>query len=308
MSDIEQIEWHYYVTPDGLEHNLADYHLRSLPGGIGNLGMPTVEWQTTRGPYQHGKTVHDYRLRPRTVQLQAYWTGCSRDEYWRLRSEILDIFRPNRSATNLPGRLRTVRRDGSMRDLWCYVLDGPVFPQGDPKAWQEWAVEDTVRLIAFDPVLFDPAGTTTDIITIENELVFPINPFIIWGPMAAIAVNANITYAGTWREWPTLTFVGPLEAPLVRNVTLDLEIGFNYTITGGRTVTVDLTPGRKTVTDDLGNNLLAYISEDSDLAEFRLECDPIAAGGINAMYAQASGVMNGVSQINIEWLNRYIGV
>jgi hypothetical protein len=308
MTDIEQIEWDYYITPDGETHTLADFRIRALPGGVGGLGMPPIEWQTTRGPYQHGETAQGYRLRPRTIDLVAHWTGCGRQEYWDLRSAILDIFRPNRSATSLPGYLRKVQPDGSIRDIETYVLEGPVFGQTDPSTWQEWGYQDVVRLIAYNPVLFDPAGSGYNFADIEPELVFPIDPFIIWGPIDAIVVDYNLTYGGTWREWPTIELVGPLEAPLVRNETLGLQIQYYASITGGRTVTIDLTPGRKTVIDDLGNNLLAYISEDSDLAEFRLECHPIAPGGVNQIHVEAGGVIDGVSEINLSWYNRYIGI
>lgn len=302
-----QEEFDYYITPDGEEHNLHDFAQRVILTDSG-YGMPPIEWQTRRGPQQHGETAIDYRLRPRVVQLQLHWVGCGRDEYWAMRGLLLDIMRPNRTATALPGRLRKVLPNGEIRDLYVQVEEGPDFGRRSSDEWNEWSFDTLLRLIAFDPIWFDGVRRDLDLANVGPELVFPIDPFIIFGPVTAIMQIVNIVALGTWHTWPIVECMGPMANPTLDNLTIGEKLQLNYTILGGRTVTIDLTPGRKTVYDDLGNNLLAYISEDSDLATFRLEVDPIAPGGINEIQVVASGVQLGVSELNLRWYNRWIGI
>jgi len=302
-----QLEFDFYITPDGQTHNLHDFEARALIGSS-DYGMPPICWDSRRGPYQHGATPELYRLEPRIVQLVVRWMARSREDYWTGRSLILDIFRPNRSDDLTPGQLRKVLPDGSIRDLDVFVLEGPPFKIRDPQKWEEWSFEEIVRLIAYEPSWYDPTEMSYAALTTEAELVFPIDPFILFGPMTALHIVGNLTNVGSWRAWPTIQCVGPLNSPQLTNNTIDELIKLNYEILGGRTVTIDLTPGRKTVEDDLGNNLLAYISEDSDLTTWRLEVDPIAPGGVNEIDFIAGGIQVGQSAVNVSWRNRYIGI
>lgn len=302
-----QIEFDEYVTPDGQVHNLNDFAARAIISSS-DYGMPPLFRHSRRGAYQHGATPVLYRLEPRVVQLVLRWMAVGREAYWENRSRILDIFRPNRSDDLSPGQLRKILPDGSIRELDVQLLEGPVFAAEDPRRWQQWSFQEIVRLIAYEPTWYDPAEATFDAIAVEDELIFPIDPFILFGPLIAIHVVGNLINAGTWRSWPIIECVGPLDSPQLTNNSIDEFLKLDYEILGGRTVTIDLTPGRKTVTDDLGNNLLAYISEDSDLTTWRLEVDPIVPGGVNEIDVIAGGVQIGVSAINIRWRNRYIGI
>lgn len=304
---MELIEFDEYVTPDGIVHNLHDFTVRALIS-FSDYGMPPIYRHSRRGAYQHGATPVLYRLEPRVMQLVMRWMGLGREKYWDNRSRILDMFRPNRSDDLSPSQLRKVLPDGSIRELDVHVLEGPAFPGRDTRKWDEWAFEEIVRLIAYEPTWYDPTEATFAAIAVEEELVFPIDPFILFGPMTAIHVVGNLTNAGTWRSWPIIECVGPMDSPQLTNNTIDEFLKLEYEILGDRIVTIDLAPGRKTVYDDLGNNLLAYISDDSDLTTFRLEVDPIAPGGVNEIDVIAGGVQVGVSAINIEWYNRYIGI
>ena len=94
-------EFHQLVTPDGQIYDLT------VPSKQGRWvinsqgwGMPGVEWLTQQAPFQHGATVLDYRLQPRTIQLMVRQSYCSRDDYWAGRQRLIDAVRPNRTPIN----------------------------------------------------------------------------------------------------------------------------------------------------------------------------------------------------------------
>ena len=98
-----------------------------------------------------------------------------------------------------------------------------------------------------------------------------------------------------------------MEGPIVENLTTEEKLELKYAIAAGEVVTIDTTPGVKTVTNGAGDNLLGYLSSDSDLGTFHLDPSPLAPLGVNRIYF--SGInLGGVGQARIEWNNRYLGV
>ena len=60
-------EFTQYTAPDGevYRFNIHDQFVLSETG----MGMPIVRPISQSGPLQHGETIYDYRLEPRTIQL-----------------------------------------------------------------------------------------------------------------------------------------------------------------------------------------------------------------------------------------------
>ena len=119
-------------------------------------------------------------------------------------------------------------------------------------------------------------------------------------------IAANLTYTGTWLEYPTLTLNGPLINPTIRNLTTEEKITLNITLIAGESIEIDLRYGVKTVTKNDGTNQIGTLSDDSDLATFHLAPDPEAAGGINSMLL--NGTAGDTGSLVIEWYPRYIGL
>lgn len=281
---MQQTEFDYYLTPDGETHNLHDFDARVVMSRDG-YGMPPIEWHTSRGPFQHGETALDYRLRPRTLRLILHWKAHSREALWAMRDDLLDILRPGRGGDASPGRLRKVLPNGDVRDIYVQVQSGPSFGPERPDRWEEWSFEEVVQLIAHDPLFFDPTRQ-------------------VYTPAPMVGVG-NLVYLGNWQEYPVIEYVGPITDPVITNLTLGEAITLTYAIPGGRTVTMDLAPGRKTVADDLGTNLIAYVT--GDLTTWRLESDPVAANGINQIQF-AVGWSGGGSAMHIHYYNRWLGI
>lgn len=128
-------------------------------------GMPPISYVTQRGPYQHGESLRDFFLTPRTIQMIVRHNYCDRAAYWKGRNELLSVLMPNipSSPQTVPptlgvatGVLRKVMPNGVVRDLACIIQQGPNFAARDPKQWDEWSYTETLRFIAHNPIFFDP--------------------------------------------------------------------------------------------------------------------------------------------------------
>ena len=274
--------------------------------GASGLGLPPVEYATTRGPAQNGVTVRDFALGPRIIQLLIRQQFCSRDGWWAGRSAILDGLRPNRqliATAAVPGTLRFTRADGSRRSIGAFLEAGPGFEPSQVGRWDEWAFQEVLRFFCPDPVFYD-AQEQAEAFVASDQLVFPVTFPLVFG---ALAGSTAITYTGTWPEYPTIVITGPATSPRVENTTTGEFIEMDTVIPAGVSVTIALSYGQKTVTDSLGNNLIGTVTTDSDLATFHLAAAPEAPGGVNVITVSATGT-GGASSIVLTYYRRYIGM
>jgi hypothetical protein len=455
-------------------------------------GMPPIEYITQRGAFQHGETVKDFFLTPRTIQLLIDQSFCNREAQWTGRATLLDAIRPNRQTAPTgatPGTLRRILPDGSKRDLKVFIAEGPTFDPSPDDGWQEHSFKEVLRFVAHDPVVFDPtlqsyvedfadlnhtldismnnsqdacdvlnsgawyynnapnnvsfgyqfntqqkvggglkfngvtipagsnitaayisfksSGTlandnvnaritgnkepnpaiftslvdyqsrrgtvvggpddtkittaqvdwdavahwvianwynSPDISAIIQELIgqtgwIPGNPMTLFvDDHDDRSTNVNntyrvfntfrvdpanppklhvdyvtdnvqaIAYLGTWLTYPKIIITGPLNDAVITNQETGEKIELDYNIPAGRIVTIDLAYGVKTITDDLGVNLIGVLSADSDLATFHIAPDPEVTNGLNHIAITGTGESIGTTQIEIQFYTRYIGI
>ncbi len=303
-------EYISYITPDGNVYPLVTPHeFGRFVLSFSGLGTPPIEYITQRGPFQHGATVKDFFLAPRTIQLLIRQDFKDRTDWWAGRATLLDNIRPNRqiiSTASVPGSLEWCVADGTRRRINAFIADGPTFEPRQLGSWDEWAFQEVLRFICFDPIFFNPTRVDLSFaLTLDAELVFPIDFPIEFGD-GIVADTLNVSYVGTWETFPTIVIVGPLENPIIRNVTTGEKLEFAIDIAAGRTVTIDLAYGVKTVVDDLGNNLIGNLSADSNLATWHLAPDPEAANGLNVI--TLSGLNpTGATSVQLQFFTRYYG-
>lgn len=313
----KQIEFDYYITPDGLEYSFHHHNAEGIPCVSGRFlsqfsgqGMPPITYVTQRGPFQHGETVLDYRLEPRRIAYVHRRQGCDRDAYWDIRADLINYLRPNRQTSNTfsPGRLRKILPSGAKRDINVFIESGPGYGARDVNMWDETAITETLVFYAPDPVFYDP-DTELQSMTIDicSDLVFPFTfPFIFCG--SSVNETDTITYTGTWLSYPVITIQGPAAEARVSNITTGEKIEFTRTIPAGTTITINCAYGAKTVTDDTGANWIGGLTEDSDLATFHIAPAPEAPGGVNSISAQARDGVAGETLFTIAYITRYIGI
>lgn len=295
--------------------NRPDRILQSFTG----MGMPGITYITQSGPNQPGETILSFALEPRYIQyVHARAGACDRQEYWENRQNIGTLLSPARQSATATryelGRLRVVLPNGAMRDIDAVIQDGPLFVARDPSRWMETTFIETLRFRCPDPTWYDPVRVDTtwgieiyaglifyEATDYPNHLTFPDNA--LFGADAVYA-STDITYTGTWFGYPTITITGPIAAPNVQNVTLSQKIALDYDVAAGEIVTINTTYGRKSVTNNFGDNLIGTLTNDSSL-EFFLAHDPWATGGVNQLTCSGSGATVATSVV-LSCYTRYI--
>lgn len=294
-----------FITSDGLKYNLHNPPKRGVLS-IDGFGLPPWEMSTSKGPFQHGESPESVRLQTRTVGVTLRHQGLNRTEYWGTRGTLLDYMRMNRASVNapVPGVLRWISyRNGvkTIRDLDVFLTDGLLYKA--PTGWDHFAVQEDLTFTAFNPVVYDPTAQVNTITSFVYGLILPITFPIVLGLALA---TANITYLGTWSEYPIITITGPAVGFFIQNVSTGILIGLNYTISTGETVTIDLRYDRKTITNNLGDDLIGYVSSNSEVGNFSLEPNPLITNGINEILLGVDGPTSDTSVV-ITHYRRYIG-
>ncbi len=308
---LRPLEFDLYISPDGETYRFNNATDQFVIAGVSGAGMPPITYRTQRGPFQHGVTPLGFILEPRLIQLVHRRNTCNRQEYWNARADILNLLRPNRQAgNNLElGVLRKIHEpDRTMRDISVFIQSGPSFPGTMRGRWDEFNFTEAIQFIAHDPTFFDPTKVQVELTLDANaediEFAFDF-PFTFLS--SALGETDTITYTGTWDSFPTILFIGPMKNPIIRNLTTGEKIALNTTIVGGRTVTISLQYGNKTIVDDLGTNLIGTLTTDSDLATFHIAPAPEAPSGVNSI-GVAALELTAASRMVLEYFTRYIGI
>ena len=95
---------------------------------------------------------------------------------------------------------------------------------------------------------------------------------------------------------------------VIENLSTGEKLDFSgYTIGAGHYYDVDCRYGYKTVTNDLGENKIAELSDDSDLATFHLGAHPEVDEGRNSLRVTGTDV-NEDTEIYVNYYERYLGI
>lgn len=276
---------HKITTFDGEELVFPDESNRLL-AYIG-YGAPPIEFITQRGYKQHGETKLDYLLSPRAVTLELWQKpACDRATYWQNRLALHNLLRPNRGG---PLELTLIIPDGTQRSILLDPNPGAIFdtPQTDDN---NWSINETLDFIAFNPIWYNADATVLSLAEdADQDLIFPITFPIFFGP-GGVTFTADITYTGTWQEYPILTIEGPYNTVDIVNVTTGAVIGFFIPILPDQSRIVTLTPGGISVVDQDGVKRFDELTAESNLVDFVINPDPIAPGGVNELQARMTGV------------------
>lgn len=283
---------------------------------VEGLAMPPVSLRTTRTPTQHGATFLTAVLEPRPFTLTLHLMEDSREGLWAVRELLASRLNPRVG----PMVFRLERPDGTVRELRDVVYDAG-FELGTVGPGPRHLV-GAVRLLALDPVWWGPAASTLVAPGGGTEVAFgfPLNDgaddesdFLpgygigFGGGAAYTEVTFNLAYAGNWPAFPTIRYLGPMEHPVLTNVTTGEVLDLDYTLAAGEVVEFDLRFGHKTVTSQDQGNVVGYLSEDSDLVTFHLEPAPAAPGGVNAFQFAAFGT-DSATRLSLTWEERYVGL
>lgn len=297
--------WTLSVISGDVEYDLSDnetYILRDLQG----VEMPPLRLITEQGPLQHGETVLGYRLQQRKMALAIIAAGGGVTAWADRRNLLLSLFRPSNSP------LKLKRTDGTrVRQIDCYCsgrMEMPLEPGLTP-GYQRVAVE----LYAPDPTWYDPTG-----VSISFGLggggtgtPVPVMPNGTGWTVGASAINQSqpIDYLGTWDAYPIITILGPVTSPVLTNETMGDKLDFTgVTINAGDSYVIDCRYGYKTVTRQSdGANRVQDLTNDSNLATFRIGAHPDVLNGTNSLRFAGTAI-NSNTQVYVQFNTRYVGV
>lgn len=290
---------HSLTTGDGIVTIFSD---EKRVMAFGNYGMPPLEYVTSRGYRQHGETEIDYFLQSRALEITLYVIGQpNRQAYWDLRSELLDIIRPNRQGAMT---LTVKRPDGSKRSIAVRANPGFIFP---PSESNHWNIQEGVSLIAHDPIWFDPSATALTITeTTAAELVFPITFPIVFGSAGVILDSGIIAYAGSWRSYPVLTITGPYNTVTITNTGNNAAFQLTVPIITGEQRIITLGPAFSIV-DANGDSHTDELGLASNIVDFAIYPDSELSNDqqIQAIFIGGS---SGQTAMTVAFNTRYIGI
>lgn len=303
MNPIAFPELHKITAFDGLEYicNLdTDRVVFSEPI---SGGLPPVQYNIKRSYKQDGATEVSYYLQPRTVTLVHRANGCSREEYFEHRARILNVARPNRGGDYLTYTF--IQRDGTRRAIRGRLLTPAFSNENDPETWDAWSFQEQLQFSCDDPLWFDPTTVTAEgTAAVVLQLVFPITFPIYFGGANTWAITPT-AYVGTYYVYPVFTITGPMSSFTIEHDQLGVSVGFFGQLQSGEILTLDLQ--NKTADSNLSGDRWTELSPNSDLVAFRVEPDPIVAGGVNTFTATSAGASNN-SAFEISYNTRYIGI
>lgn len=270
-----------------------------------DLGMAPVKRLTEAGPLQHGASDVGFRLQPRKLRLKVATNSDDGQTLDTRRAKLLSIFKPRLSELKI---LKTLD-SGARRQIDCYFSSGLTFRSSDRKGMVQVEV---IELLAPDPTFYDPtpvavyfglAGGTATGYPFAIPLEIPWNV-----GSSTLRQGRDVTYAGTWQSEPIVTIYGPITDAVVTNLTIGAKLDFTgATINAGDWVVVDTRYGHKSVTGGSGENRIADMTDDSDLATFRMESAPDAPGGVNSFNVTGIDVSE-ATQVYLSYYTRYVGI
>ncbi len=284
----------YLVTAGGQK-----FPLHLLGAEVANLGGIPVQYQTARGFGQHGHSVLGWRLEARTLTFRWLDVAVNRAALWARRAALLGALKPNNGIVTY----RRVLPDGQVRQIQGW-LGGDLSLQEDGGPYQEVGFS----LECPDPSFYDPTELTTTLAEgTPLALAFPVwfsdglsaEDDDFWFDEEGVAAGM-VDYAGSWRCYPVIAIDGPYSWLRLTNTTTGAYLTLGVALAAGQTLTIDLTPGAQTITDNLGSDRLSDRTAGSFI-DWYLEA------GTNVFKATGAGI-SGSTEIRLFYTNRYIAI
>ena len=275
---------------------------------VNGIGVAPIRRLTGRGPFQDGDSDLGFRLDPRLINLVLFFNAASLDAADASRDQLYEYLKPTAAAV----QLRCLKDNGELRQVDCYpvgMIDAPISDQDRIWASQKMAVQ----LRAAEPVWYDPqlhywaaiGGASTG----TSGYAVPVTVPWVQTTSSTIDATLQLQYIGSWASYPVVTFFGPLAGVTLTNQTTNQVLDLpTIVLGGGEYVTIDLRYGYKTVLDQLGDNVISALSDDSDLATWHLAPAPEAAGGMNVLRFEVGGSATDATGVQMSYYDRYIGL
>lgn len=255
-----------------------------------NYGALPINWQTRQGYLQNGATVVGYRANARQVSLNITSKSMTdRNQYWEQRRYLYDFFRPNiiNNQTGSPITLTVRQPDNTEFELTAYYSGG--LEISNPTDDNDWRIQETVALVAYDPVWRKSSVTTlAPAVGVADDLVFPFDfPFSFDAVSGRFINTGQINYQGTWKAYPTIAIDGAYTVCNIVNFGTGAEVSLQVPISLNEQRTIALSETNIQVIDGDGNSRFDELSVDSNLVDFYIP--PVSSVADNRIQIQFIG-------------------
>lgn len=264
---------------------------------IDGLGVPSIDLQTQKAPYQDGVTYIDALLESREINIELVINAPNDFEKMALyRRELVAIMSPKLGV----GSLIYINEHGDQYAI-NVIPTAIVFPN---KAYQDPFPRAMVTLTACDPYWTQIADNQIEIETLDPLTEFPIE-FVSGGiALSAYLVGTPVTIvnAGEVSTPVLITFYGPATKPKIENQTTGEYILIDKTFTSSESMVIDTSFGNKTVkiyTSGVESNGMQYLNITSTFWQ-------LSRGTNLVRFTDDSS--STTARAMVEWRERYAGV
>ena len=264
------------ITRNGVEYSLDDNTICRFISDDGT-GMLPMHRLSERGPLQHGISDLGYYYDPRIIMLTLAVHDTTSTAVDVKRLALMNVFAPQTD----PLILKYTLPGGDVRCIDCHFVDGLEMPHSGTGLHFKTALS----LKCPDPPFYNPVAESAVFAIGGGDDVWEV-PFEVPFEVGASVIDSDIaiTYDGNVSTYPVIRITGPAQNAVMTNDSLGLKLDFTgTTIAAADYYEIDLRYGRKTVTDLAGDDKLADLTTDSDIAQWRIAADPDAPGGINSI-------------------------
>lgn len=291
----------YFIAPDTTSLDLLDISSGRWVDSIDGIGLPTLRYLALVSALQHGQTYQDYRFDPRIVTLKWGAKQATRQAMWSDHQTWLKNMKPYVTVANI----QLVLDDGTTYQLDVRLRAG--LPNSSKDLRGPFTQMYTAQFIADNPFWYNPTQSTfTYTVTAFTQITWPVTFPITFGG-SVVDQTSTIQTLGTFSAYPKIVLTGPILNPILTNNTTGDIIALTYSISPGEIVTIDLTPGAKTVLNNSGTNLIGKVTPASNLGTWHLAVPPEATSGNNSVHAQF-GNGTAASSVVLNWNDQFVGV
>jgi hypothetical protein len=279
-----------FTNADGDDFNFSGNYILS-PRWDG-FGETPVDIQTTKAPYQHGRTYIDTIAEPKEMTVEFTITGSTRQNVFDRRKIVAERFNPRLGL----GTLKWIQDDLTEYHIDC-IPRGPDFMDGEGQSANHQVV--IVSFIAPNPFWYDPTQIERIMVGFSGGLSLPFSlPF----NLGTVGSQITVTNSGDIETPVMIYFYGEVENPSIENSTTEEEISITKTVQDGEILIINTAFGEKSVlllTGGEYENAFEYVDDDSIFWSL----DP---GDNTVSYTVASEGAN--AECRLYYYNRYSGV
>lgn len=267
-----------FVDPNG-----AVTTLQKLRGATGRW-MPDVQIDEQAVPGEDGARFRLARFGPRQTVVPILLDGATDVAYRAAVRALAASLNPKRGR----GLLRATF-DGAVREIDAIYVDGMGFTEDFPVHGKP-----SLLFRHLDPFWYDSATTTQAFTSGTPQTFFPIFPIRL--SSSTVFASTTVTNTGDVEAWPVWTITGPGSGLVLRNLTTGKVLALTRTFVAGEVVTIDTSPGAKTVLTAAGASLFSSLTS--------RQFWPLSSGA-NSIQVELSAA-TAASSVNLAYRRRFL--